>query len=186
MMCVEVQSRTLSHPLLDVKSAKSLWAEILNCLTIASDKGILKSKPHEIRKFLQKYESSEIGKKGYYAIMGGAKNQDRDPNIPHFKLHNGRWFDFAITIDETVKPAQVIGFDFEIRFPKGEKDTAVPFLRIDLNLPEHKNELENMRFHLHPGNDDIMIHSPPMSPIEILHMFLYGMQIRDKSRSMPS
>jgi hypothetical protein len=40
-----------------------------------------------------------------------------------------------------------------------------------------------MRFHLHPGNDDIMIHSPPMSPIEILHLFLYGIDIPDKIRA---
>jgi len=45
------------------------------------------------------------------------------------------------------------------------------------------NDERNIRFHLHPSNDDIMIHSPPMSPLEILHMFLYGLNIRDKPRS---
>ncbi|CAD5939325.1 hypothetical protein PCC9214_01815 [Planktothrix tepida] len=28
-----------------------------------------------------------------------------------------------------------------------------------------------------------MIHSPPMTPLEILHLFLYGLQIPDKRRS---
>jgi len=77
-------------------------------------------------------------------------------------------------------PNRSIGFDFELRFPKS---LSTSFLRIDLNLPNHNNELQNMRFHLHPDHDDIMIHSPPMSPIEILHLFLYGIDIPDKIRA---
>lgn len=182
-MCVGIQERSLSNTYLEVKNATYLWAEILKCLTTASDEKILSAKQDEIRKLLKKGASSQISKKGYSEIMGGGKNFNRTQDIPHFKLHNGCWFDFAITIDETVSPAQIIGFDFEIRFPKREGEIAVPFLRIDLNLPDHNNDERNIRFHLHPSNDDIMIHSPPMSPLEILHMFLYGMNIRDKPRS---
>lgn len=40
-----------------------------------------------------------------------------------------------------------------------------------------------MQLHLHLSNDDIMIHSPPMSPLEILHLFLYGIEIPKKQRS---
>lgn len=185
-ICIKVQELALNNTQLNVKSANSLYGEILNCLQIASDDGILLAKQYEILKLVQKSKSSEIKKKGYYAILGGKKNQKRDPNIPHFKLHNGCWFDFTITIDETSKPSQIIGFDFEIRFPKREDEVAVPFLRIDLNLPEHNNELKNLRFHLHPSNDVIMIHSPPMSPLEILHMFLYGIKIAEKPRATRS
>jgi hypothetical protein len=182
-ICADVQERSLNNTYLDVNNATSLWAAILKCLTTASDEKILNAKQDEIRKLLKKGASSQIGKKGYTEIMGGGKNFNRTQDIPHFKLHNGCWFDFAITIDETGKPAQIIGFDFEIRFPQKEGETLVPFLRIDLNLPEHNNDERNIRFHLHPSNDDIMIHSPPMSPLEILHMFLYGLNIRDKPRS---
>ena len=181
-ICAEIQERSLVNTYLEVKNATSLWAAILKCLTTASDEKILKAKQDEIRKLLKKGASSQINKKGYAEIMGGGKNFNRIQDIPHFKLHNGCWFDFAITIDETVSPAQIIGFDFEIRFPQREGEIAVPFLRIDLNLPDHNNDERNIRFHLHPSNDDIMIHSPPMSPLEILHMFLYGMNIRDKPR----
>ena len=181
-ICAEIQERSLGNTYLEVKNATSLWAAILKCLTTASDEKILKAKQDEIRKLLKKGASSQINKKGYAEIMGGGKNFNRIQDIPHFKLHNGCWFDFAITIDETVSPAQIIGFDFEIRFPQREGEIAVPFLRIDLNLPDHNNDERNIRFHLHPSNDDIMIHSPPMSPLEILHMFLYGMNIRDKPR----
>ena len=182
-ICAEIQERSLGNTYLEVKNATSLWAAILKCLTTASDEKILKAKQDEIRKLLKKGASSQINKKGYAEIMGGGKNFNRIQDIPHFKLHNGCWFDFAITIDETISPAQIIGFDFEIRFPQREGEIAVPFLRIDLNLPDHNNDERNIRFHLHPSNDDIMIHSPPMSPLEILHMFLYGMNIRDKPRA---
>ena len=181
-ICAEIQERSLGNTYLEVKNATSLWAAILKCLTTASDEKILKAKQDEIRKLLEKGASSQINKKGYAEIMGGGKNFNRIQDIPHFKLHNGCWFDFAITIDETVSPAQIIGFDFEIRFPQREGEIAVPFLRIDLNLPDHNNDARDLRFHLHPSNDDIMIHSPPMSPLEILHMFLYGISIPDKPR----
>jgi len=181
-ICAEIQERSLGNTYLEVKNATSLWAAILKCLTTASDEKILKAKQDEIRKLLKKGASSQINKKGYAEIMGGGKNFNRIQDIPHFKLHNGYWFDFAITIDENVSPAQIIGFDFEIRFSQREGEIAVPFLRIDLNLPDYNNDERNIRFHLHPSNDDIMIHSPPMSPLEILHMFLYGMNIRDKPR----
>ena len=181
-ICAEIQERSLGNTYLEVKNATYLWAAILKCLTTASDEKILKAKQDEIRKLLKKGASSQINKKGYTEIMGGGKNFNRIQDIPHFKLYNGCWFDFAITIDETVSPAQIIGFDFEIRFPQREGEIAVPFLRIDLNLPDHNNDARDLRFHLHPSNDDIMIHSPPMSPLEILHMFLYGINIPDKPR----
>ena len=185
-ICADIQNRTLSNTPLNVKSGKVLRAEILKCLTLASDERILFTKLNEIHKLLKLRPSSVIPKQGYSEIMGGDKNQKRRQDIPHFKLHNGCWFDFAITIDETTSPAQIIGFDFEIRFPKTEEDIAIPFLRIDLNLPHHNNEAKDIRFHVHPSHEVIMIHSPPMSPLEILHMFLYGIQIPDKQRSSRS
>jgi hypothetical protein len=178
-ICVDVQDRSLSNTPLAIKSTKSLRMAIFKCLTTASDENMLVTKLNEIHKLLKISDS----KQGHYEIMGGDKNFKRNQDIPHFKLRNGCWFDFAITIDETGKPAQIIGFDFEIRFPQKEGEPKVPFLRIDLNLPDHNNDVRNLRFHLHPSNDDIMIHSPPMSPLEILHMFLYGINIPDKPRA---
>lgn len=85
-------------------------------------------------------------------------------------------------VDETPKPAEVIGFSFEFRFP--DDYHQVKYLRFDLNLPSHDNEERGMRFHVHPGSEDFMIHSPPMSPLEILHLFLYGLSIPEKPRSL--
>jgi energy-coupling factor transporter ATP-binding protein EcfA2 len=81
--------------------------------------------------------------------------------------------------DESRKPAEIIGFDFEIRFPE---PVPIKFFRFDLNLPGHDNQTDGLRFHLHPSSEDFMVHSPPMSPLEILHMFLYGFEIPQKMR----
>ncbi len=178
-ICEEIQERSLSQTSLDIENAEKLRKQILKCLNDAHNEKILISNLSEIHQLLK----ISNGKRGHYEILGGSKNFKRIQDIPHFKLHNGCWFDFAITIDETGKSAQIIGFDFEIRFPQKEGETKVPFLRIDLNLPDHNNDERNIRFHLHPSNDDIMIHSPSMSPLEILHMFLYGINIPDKPRA---
>lgn len=178
-ICEEIQQRSLSQISLEIENAEKLRKQIFKCLNDAHNKKILTSNLSEIHQLLR----ISNGKQGHYEIWGGSKNFKRLKDIPHFKLHNGCWFDFAITIDETGKSAQIIGFDFEIRFPQKEGEAKVPFLRIDLNLPDHNNDERNIRFHLHPSNDDIMIHSPPMSPLDILHMFLYGISIPDKSRT---
>lgn len=178
-LCEEIQDRSLSKTLLEVDSAEKLRKQIFKYLNDAHNEEILISNLSKIHQLLK----ISNGKQGHYEILGGGKNFKRIQDIPHFKLHNGCWFDFAITIDETCKPAQIIGFDFEIRFPQKEGETKVPFLRIDLNPPNHNNDARNLRFHLHPSNDDIMIHSPPMSPLEILQMFLYGINIPDKPRA---
>ena len=180
-MCKEIQARSIDNTPFKVKNAKTLRAEILNILNLASGKKILFNKSDEIRKLLKLPDSSEVKQKGYSEILGGAKNFKRNPEIPHFKLYNGCWFDFAITIHEVEKKsAEIIAFDFEIRHPP---EISNWFLRFDLNLPDHENDNRNMRFHFHPSNDDIMIHSPPMSPLEILHLFLYGIKIPEKQRS---
>ena len=179
-MCVEIQRRSLDNVSLKIESAKALRAEILKILMFAYDDKKLTNKPHEIHGLLKLYYSSVIKQQGYWDIMGGEKNQKRIRNIPHFSLTNGCWFDFAILVYENNKEAEIIGFNFEIRFPETMSSL---FLRIDLNQPNHKNDDKNMRLHLHPGNADIMIHSPPMSPIEILHLFLYGIDIPDKPRA---
>jgi hypothetical protein len=178
-ICADIQDRSLSKTPLEVESAEKLRKQIFKCLNDAHNKKILIASLSEIHQLLK----ISNGKQGLYEIFGGGRNFNRIQDIPHFKLHNGCWFDFAITVDETCGRAQITGFNFEIRFPKREEQREVSFLRIDLSLPDHNNDARNLRFHLHPSNDDIMIHSPPMSPLEILHMFLYGMDIRDKPRS---
>lgn len=175
MMCDEIQHRSIKSTLLTVPKAKELYTQIFKCLNTASNEKILKTKLQEIRSLLKMAPD-----KGKTAIVGGERNFKRRKEIPHFERVDGCWFDFSILVDEALKPAEIIGFDFEIRF---SENSLVGFLRLDLNLPNHDNEERGMRFHIHPGSDDFMIHSPPMSPLEILHLFLYGLPMPEKPRS---
>ena len=50
------------------------------------------------------------------------------------------------------------------------------FLRFDLNLPEHRNEYRELRCHLHPGSDDIIVPAPKLSPIEMLTLLTDGLR----------
>lgn len=76
-------------------------------------------------------------------------------------------------MNENIKPAEIITSDFEIRFLE---ENPTKSLRFDLNRLEHNHEDKRKRFHIHPGNDDLMIHASPMSPLEILHLFLYDLK----------
>jgi hypothetical protein len=165
-----------------VNKASVLQKQILKLLTQAHDEEKLKTKLHRIHELLKLEHSTHHGA-DVSEILGGQRNFKRLLDIPHFERADGCWFDFAILIDQKPKPAEILGFNFEIRFPGFPKELPVQFLRFDLNLPGHDNQDRGMRFHLHPGSDDLMVHSPPMSPLEILHLFLYGLPIPEKLRS---
>jgi hypothetical protein len=179
-MCLEIESRTFQPSLLKIETPKRLYQQLINILEVAFEKGILKSKPHIIRSLVKLNKTRQVNE---FEIVGGVKNFKRrkNPDFPnYFERVDGCWFDFSITIIQNGESVEIIGFDFEIRFPE---HLPVKFLRFDLNLPEHANENLGMRSHLHPGYDDFIIHAQPMSPIEILNLFLYGFDIPAKQRN---
>jgi hypothetical protein len=178
-MCAEIEVRSLSFAQLEASSDRKLYSQIFNILIVARDRRILSNKQADIRKLLQ-IKPINISPKDKIEILGGERNFNRLKTIPHFERQDGCWFDFAIALKQNKKSVEVVGFNFEIRFPP---KVPVRFLRFDLNLPEHDNEDIGMRFHIHPGCDDFMVNAPPMSPIEILHLFLYGFEIPGKQRS---
>jgi hypothetical protein len=178
--CAKIDRRTLEiTPKIDEKKAHILQAQILKLLTKAHNEEKLKTKIQEIRSLLKLEQSTQHGE-DIVEILGGQRNFKRLKSLPHFERFDGCWFDFAILIDQKPNPINILGFNFEIRFPD---EMPVQFLRFDLNLPGHNNQDRGMRFHLHPGSDDFMVHSPPMSPLEILHLFLYGLPIPEKLRT---
>lgn len=181
--CDKVQSRTweaIPKDSIEIENAKGLRTKIFKCLTQARDERVLKTEHQEVRSLLKLDKSTQHGA-GMHEILGGQRNFSRLREIPHFERSDGCWFDFAIFIHEqSRRNAEIIGFNFEIRFPE---TMPVKYLRFDLNPPGHNNDDLGIRFHIHPGSDDLMVHSPPMSPLEILHLFLYGLPIPEKLRS---
>jgi hypothetical protein len=110
---------------------------------------------------------------GAFCIVGGEKNQDRDRSLTHLARDDGAWFDFSITVRERGRQLELVAQDFEIRLPPG---MGGPFLRFDYNLPAHRNEEREMRCHLHPGSDDILVPAPLMSSLEMLALFIDGLR----------
>jgi hypothetical protein len=170
-----IQQRSLDAISLKLGSARKLRAEILGILTGGHNDRVLATPIHNIHDLLKLTPKSS----NLIEIAGGVRNFKRRRDVPHFSRHDGCWFDFFILIEEEGKSAQIIGFDFELRFPP---ELSVPFIRFDLNPPGHNNQDNALRFHCHPGSDDLMVHSPAMNPLEILHLFLYGFEIPEKLR----
>jgi hypothetical protein len=177
-----IQTRQIAAlPDFRVKSANILRAEVFQLLNMASDDGVLAATQADLRGLIKLTPQPKLGKNVMAVMVGAAtKNFKRDPAQPHLRRQDGAWFDFSILVDETQKPAAIIGFDFELRFPAG---FSTAFLRYDLNTPGHNNQDDGLRFHIHPGSDDLMIHSGPLTPIEILQQFLYGLLIPTKPRA---
>jgi hypothetical protein len=178
-MCLEIDNRSMSFAKLEVPSASKLYGQITKILIAAHNQEIIINNQAAIHQLLKiKPMNDSLGNK--IEIIGGKRNFKRLINLPHFKRRDGCWFDFSIALQQTKKSVETIGFNFEIRFPD---NVPVRFMRFDFNLPEHDNEERGMRFHIHPGCDDFMVNAPPMSPIEILNLFLYGFDIPEKQRT---
>jgi|JI10StandDraft_1071094.scaffolds.fasta_scaffold147161_3 hypothetical protein len=168
------------------KTAKALTTALRVALFNASDARLLTTSPSDITKRLKATDPpDDIAKKldsrkGVSCIFGGAKNQDRDISLAHFARSDGAWFDFTITVRERGHDAlELLAYDFEIRLPQR---CGTPFVRFDLNLPGHANEERELRCHVHPGSDDVLLPAPLMGPLELLDLFIHQVQPTREAR----
>jgi len=183
-MSFEAVQEHVTGRMLELPSrARGLHRELRNVLRRASDAGKLLTGPNEIYQLVrllhepppqvaEQLEAQGLHE-GAFCIVGGEKNQNRDHDIAHLARDDGAWFDFSITVRERRKQLELVAQDFEIRLPPG---MSTPFLRFDYNLPAHRNEEREMRCHLHPGSDDILVPAPLMSPMEMLALFIDGLR----------
>ncbi|WP_437765087.1 hypothetical protein WMF27_31820 [Sorangium sp. So ce281] len=117
---------------------------------------------------------------GPHIIVGGVKDFRREPESAHLVRGDGAWIHFTITVNwDGRKRLSLIAYDFEIVFPPGHSPR---FIRVDLNEPGHENETRELRSHIHPGNDDLLLPAPVLAPAEILHYFLHGLRARDPEK----
>lgn len=178
-----IQDHVLARKLELPSRARDLWRDLRNRLIDASDIRALRTSRHEIYRLVKLLDeppptvANELRARdllgGAYCIIGGEKNQDRDRGVAHLVRDDDAWFDFTITVRERARGLELLAYDFEIRFPSA---MGSPFLRLDLNLPEHRNEDRELRSHLHPGSDDVQVPAPKMSPTELLALFVDGLR----------
>lgn len=178
-----LQRYTTERPLELPKSAKELSRNLRATLIRASNAKKITTSPEQIHErvlvldappptVLDQLRARELHQ-GAFCVVGGEKNQDRDLQRPHFMRNDGSWFDFSIIVREVGDRLDLLAYDFELRLATG---MGAPFLRFDLNLPEHRNQDRELRCHLHPGSDDILVPAPLMSPIEVLALFIDGIR----------
>ena len=174
----ELQRDTLARDVSTNATARELFSALRKALLDASDTGLVRTSPQDIRKRIQLIPPkgavhADLSAAGLavnaYCIVGGEKNQARDRAVPNFERHDGAWFDFTLTVREQSGKLEILAYDFEIRLPRGH---GAPFLRFDLNLPDHSNQGRDLRCHLHPGSDDILVPAPLMTPLELLNLFV--------------
>lgn len=161
------------------ENAKALLRELRTLIIKGHNAKKITTSPHDVNKVVQllpppekirkQLELQQLEKAASCIIVGSEKNQERDPKLPHIKRNDGAWFDFTITVREGVNGLELLAYDFEIRLPAA---LGAPFLRFDLNLPGHANEVRELRCHLHPGFDDVLVPAPLMTPTELLTVFI--------------
>jgi hypothetical protein len=183
MSFAAVQDHALARRLELPARAKVLWRDLRNSLIAGSNTGALRTSPNEIHRLVRLLDeppptvADELRVRDLlgsaHCIVGGEKNQHRDRGVAHLVRDDEAWFDFTITVRERTGELELLAYNFEIRFPAA---MGAPFLRFDLNLPEHRNEDRELRSHLHPGSDDVHVPSPLMSPAELVALFVDGLR----------
>lgn len=190
-----LQAYTTGRPLELPTRADRLAAELRGVLVRASNERKLSTPPKQATDYVklmkelpsdieQDLREKNLPHKDAFCIVGGKKNQGRDPALPHFKRNDGAWFDFSIVGRKLGEGIELLAYNFEIRCAPR---MGAPFLRFDLNPPDHRNEARALRCHLHPGSDDILIPAPLLTPAEMLTLFIDGIRFpTDRGRRAPT
>lgn len=110
-------------------------------------------------------------------LLGGEKVMRQETNGQQFVRSDGAWFHWTLTVRHNAKTShwEPFAYDYEIVFPGRHRGPR--FVRYDMNVPGHANEVRHMRSHLHPGIDEegagMQLPAPVLHPLEVLELFLH-------------
>jgi hypothetical protein len=156
----------------ETPTTKALLRRIRSRLKQASDQQILAVAQHDIYRYVDEVEPPREarGMGTVRAIAGGVKDFKRQVESIQLQRADGAWFHFTLTVAETEGgPLDLLAYDFELVYPDGHQPR---FLRFDLNLPGHANDSRELRSHLHPGCDDLLVPAPILHPFEAIDLML--------------
>src|SRR5262249_35045064 len=151
-----------------------LWRAMRTYLINASDEGFIEESQDVIHRAFKwtRDHSQRIPGATHSVAYGLGPNFKRDPTWPHLtRKHDGAWFDFQVSVRETNQGLDILAYDFELRFRKTPLGPApLEFIRLDMNHPDHDNEDEGLRSHLHLSSDDdgFVVPSAILDPFELL------------------
>jgi hypothetical protein len=165
----QLQDRTgLTQPPLP-QSADALITGIRVLLLEASDDETLASPPHEILRMLT---NQRCGRNPEVVMVWCGETFDDGQAGEFLRLSNGSRLSFSFTAEYARQARRLTSYRFHLRRPDGSHPA---FLRFDLNGEHATHEpLDEPRCHFHPGNNDVRIQCPILSPAEILQKCLYG------------
>lgn len=169
----KLQARILeATPELEDISAEKLWRDIKSALLSAYNEGLLDTPHPKIHEYVPKpiVDGSKVMLSG--GLVDGSKPFKRTPDQVRIKRSDGAWLHFTLTLEcsRAGKKVEALwAYDFELVFPDGHSPA---FVRFDLNEPDHPNEVREIRSHMHPGNDDLLLPAPVMSPEELLDVLI--------------
>ena len=163
--------------------AYDVWRGIKAALATAYGDDLLTTPPEVIHKCIPK----PVVDRNLVMISGGLVDGKkpfgpRTPDKARLVRSDGAWLHFTLTL-ECVREGKHKGkavdalwaYDFELVLPDGH---TPPFVRFDLNEPGHPNELREIRSHMHPGNDDLLLPAPIMTPCELIDVLVRGFRNR--------
>lgn len=139
----------------------------------------------DVSQLLRLTEASRSGGPDVFALTGGPKDLRRvtsPQRTERFLRDDGAVIHFALIVRERQgNPLDLVAYGFEIYFPSQQ---PIPFIRFDLNDRRHSNDDLGLRAHLHPGNEDLQLPSPLLSPLDALNFLIYRCRPRrDTPRS---
>ncbi len=159
-------------PELGVSSTDDLVRALRKQLVDAYGSNHLNTPHEDIHRWVRKNPRPEADEE----ILGGERSS-RDPTQARLVRDDGAWIHFKIRVRPQRPSLALVAYVFEIVLgPAGRSEGGeTAWLRVDLNPTDHPNEL---RSHIHPGNDDIQWPAPIMTPQEILHHMIYELRPR--------
>jgi hypothetical protein len=154
-------------------TAQKIVQRIKRTLLKAYDDDFLETPQAKIHEFVPKpiVEGDKVKITG--GLVDGKKPFARMPDQARIKRWDGAWLHFTLTLRCSEKGKKLVeelwAYDFELVFPDGHSPA---FVRFDLNEPGHENEGREIRSHMHPANDDLLVPAPVMSPEELLDVLI--------------
>jgi hypothetical protein len=155
-------------------TAEAVLQSIRKALRDAYDDDFLETPPEKIYAFVPK-----LTMKGDKAMITGGLVEGKKPfarssDQARIKRSDGAWLHFTLTLrcsasGKKDNVEELWAYDFELVFPD---EHSPSFVRFDLNEPGHENENREIRSHMHPANDDLLVPAPVMTPEELLDILV--------------
>lgn len=172
---VRRQARILSIPPALPTTPKQLFADISRHLSIAFDDGLLTTHPSGLLRTTKDRPDDDV------EILGG----DIDPperGLRQFARADGVYFNFGVIVTPATASVILHSYRFHVVFPETE---PTKMLRFDLNPVSRGHNPSALRCHLHVNANDekMLIPSPFLSPLEILDVIVYELQLTGRDRA---